>query len=149
MDVTDATKALIHQAQSLKEKHSDPVSTTFIDFYCQCRQGCDYLFPAAMGKTVRLLDILNWFFDCIDNQEPPTLLKLMWQDVAGPTLQEYTQDQTVELGLLRAFESGALKVYINTWDRERNADGSDRFQKDGSVHLVLRDLLTDLQALEA
>jgi hypothetical protein len=95
-----------------------------------------------------LLDILNWFFVCVDSQETPTLMQLMWQDVAGPTLREYEGDEAVEGGLFKAFESGALKLYIKNWDRERNPDGSDRLQKDGSVHLILRDLLTDIHALE-
>ncbi|MEL7315939.1 MAG: hypothetical protein AAFN08_13500 [Cyanobacteria bacterium J06559_3] len=145
MDVTDATKDLIHKVQRLKEKHTDPVSITFIDFYCQCRQGGDYLFPEAMRSSLRLLDILQWFFQCVDAKVPPTLVRLMWQDIAGPTLEEYQEDESIEHRLLSAFESGALKLYIQTWDRERNPDGSDHLKGDGSVHLVLRELLEDIQ----
>ena len=148
MDVTDATKDLIHRVQHLKAKHTDAVSVTFVDFYCQCRQGCDYLFPEGMRSSVRLLDILQWFFQCVDGKEPPTLVRLMWQDIVGPTLEEYQEDEGVELRLLSAFESGALKLYIQNWDRERNPDGSDHLKGDGSVHLVLRELLEDIQSLE-
>ncbi|NJL46079.1 MAG: hypothetical protein HC922_10975 [Leptolyngbyaceae cyanobacterium SM2_3_12] len=45
MDITDATQILIQHVQPLKLKHSDPISQAFIDFYCQCHQGMDYLFP--------------------------------------------------------------------------------------------------------
>jgi hypothetical protein len=147
MDVTNVTKDLIQQVQQLKAKHTDAVSMTFIDFYCQCRQGCDYLFPEAMRHSVRLLDILNWFFQCVDGQEP-TLVRLMWKDVVGPSLAEYEQDEGIETRLHKAFESGALKLFIESWDRERNPDGSDHLNPDGSVHLVLRELLEDIQALE-
>lgn len=149
MDVTEATKDLIQRARSLKNKHSDSVSVTFIDFYAQCRQGADYLFPEGMRKSVRLLDILNWFFACVDGQAMPTLVQLMWKDVAGPTLREFEADETIEHGLEAEFESGALKLFISSWDRERNPDGTDHLKIDGSVHLVLRELLADIQALEA
>ncbi|MGF1459077.1 MAG: hypothetical protein ACFBSG_08620 [Leptolyngbyaceae cyanobacterium] len=149
MDVTEATQDLISQAQQLKAKHSDAVSVTFIDFYCQCRQGADYLFPPVMRSSVRLLDILNWFFACVDGQAPPTLVRLMWQDIAGPTLQAYNRDEAIEHSLLQAFESGALQLFITTWDRERNPDGSDHLKNDGSVHLTLREMLEDLEQVEA
>jgi len=148
MDVTDATKDLIQRVQGLKSKHSDPVSVAFIDFYSQCRQGVDYLFPEPMRASVRLLDILNWFFACVDGQASLSLMKLMWQDIVGPTLQEYERDATIEQNLRQIFESGSLKQLIASWDRERNSDGSDRFQGDGSVHLVMRGLLGDIYNFE-
>ncbi|MEM9002198.1 MAG: hypothetical protein AAGE59_01600 [Cyanobacteria bacterium P01_F01_bin.86] len=148
MDVTESTKDLIYKVQRLKAKHTDPVSTTFIDFYCQCCQGVDYLFPEGMRSSVQLLDILQWFFQCVDSKEPPTLVRLMWQDIVGPTLEEYQEDEGIEQRLLRTFESGALQLYIQNWDRERNPDGSDHLKGNGSVHLVLRELLEDIQNLE-
>jgi len=148
MDVSNLTKDLTQHMQALKDKHTDVVSVTFIDFYCQCRQGSDYLFPEAMRNTMRLLDILNWFFACVDGAEPPTLVQLMWHDIAGPTLKEYTRDEAIEHNLLEAFESGALKLFIQEWDRERNPDGTSHLKKDGSVHLVLRELLEDMWAIE-
>lgn len=148
MDVTDATKDLIQKVQGLKQKHSDPVSSTFINFYCQCHQGADYLFPEAMRSQMRLLDILNWFCECVDRQGPPSLIRLMWQDVVGPTWEEYRDDESAEQSLRKAFESGALKLYIQNWDRERNSDGTDHLKGNGSVHLILRDLLTDIYQAE-
>ena len=140
MDITDATKALIVQVQALKAVHPDPVSQAFIDFYCQCRQGMDYLFPPGIRATVRLLDILQWFCDCVDQGEPATLIRLMWKDVVGPSLEEYQADEAIESRLMALFEHGDLKDTIRQWDLERRADGG--------VNLTLKTLLSEIEQVE-
>ncbi len=140
MDITDATKALIVQVQALKAVHPDPVSQAFIDFYCQCRQGMDYLFPPGIRATVRLLDILQWFCDCVDQGEPSTLIRLMWKDVVGPSLEEYQADEAIESRLMALFEHGDLKDTICQWDLERRADGG--------VNLTLKTLLSEIDEVE-
>jgi hypothetical protein len=140
MDITDATKDLIQKAQTLKANHPDPVSLAFIDFYCQCRQGMDYLFPAGVKESVRLLDILQWFCDCVDQGEPSTLIQLMWKDVVGPSLAEFQADEATESHLLDLFKHGDLKDHIRQWDLERRADGG--------VNLTLRTLLKEIHELE-
>jgi hypothetical protein len=140
MDITDSTKALIAKVQTLKDDHADAVSQAFIDFYCQCRQGMDYLFPEGVKETVRLLDILQWFCDCVDQGEPSTLIQLMWKDVVGPSWAEYQADEVVENKLLELFEHGDLKEKIRQWDLERRADGG--------VNLTLRTLLDDIHQIE-
>ena len=140
MDITDSTKALILKAQVLKDRHQDHVSRVFIDFYCQCQQGMDYLFPEGVRKTVRLLDILQWFCDCVDQGEPSTIIRLMWNDIVGPTFEEYQADQASEAMLLNLFEHGDLKAGIRQWDLERRADGG--------VNLTLKTVLAELHALE-
>lgn len=60
MDITPSTKELITKVQQLKSQFTDPVSPLFIDFYCQCKQGIDYLLT-PLQDSVRLLDILNYF----------------------------------------------------------------------------------------
>ncbi|MEM6436162.1 MAG: hypothetical protein AAF773_20260 [Cyanobacteria bacterium P01_D01_bin.115] len=140
MDITDATKALIVQVQALKAVHPDPVSQAFIDFYCQCRQGMDYLFPPGIRATVRLLDILQWFCDCVDQGEPSTLIQLMWKDVVGPSLEEYQADEAIESRLMALFEHGDLKDTIRQWDLERRADGG--------VNLTLKTLLSEIEQVE-
>ncbi len=140
MDITDSTKDLIQKAQALKEKHPDPVSQAFIDFYCQCRQGMDYLFPVRVKESVRLLDVLQWFCDCVDQGGPSTLIQLMWKDVVGPSLAEFQADEAVESHLLDLFQQGDLKDHIRQWDLERRADGG--------VNLTLRTVLKEIQELE-
>jgi hypothetical protein len=140
MDITDSTKALILKAQALKTQHQDHVSQVFIDFYCQCRQGMDYLFPEGVRETVRLLDILQWFCNCVDQGEPSTIIRLMWKDVVGPTLEEYQADELIEAKLLNLFEQGDLKEGIRQWDLERRADGG--------VNLTLKTVLAELHDLE-
>ena len=140
MDITDATKALIVQVQALKAVHSDLVSQAFIDFYCQCRQGMDYLFPPGIRATVRLLDILQWFCDCVDQGELSTLIQLMWKDVVGPSLEEYQADEAIESRLMALFEHGDLKDTIRQWDLERRADGG--------VNLTLKTLLSEIEQVE-
>ncbi|MEB3360030.1 MAG: hypothetical protein VKK04_25110 [Synechococcales bacterium] len=139
MNITPETKQLIAAVQALKPQYPDPASSLFIDFYCQCRQGMDYLFPATVHQTVRLLDILQWFFDCIDRKEPTSLVRLMWNDVAGPTLQEYLGDEKIEASLLTAFE-GDCHCYLEHWDRVQ--------LRDGSVRLVMKELLAAISDLE-
>ncbi|HIK45656.1 MAG TPA: hypothetical protein IGR64_12355 [Leptolyngbyaceae cyanobacterium M65_K2018_010] len=140
MDITDSTKALIQHIQPLKLKHSDLVSRAFIDFYCQCHQGMDYLLPAGMRDTIRLVDILQWFFQCIDQGRPLTLIDLMWKDVVGPTLSEYRADEAIEQELLGLFERGDLKAGLSQWDLQRRPDGG--------VNLPLRTLLEDIDQIE-
>ncbi|MGF1569854.1 MAG: hypothetical protein ACFCVD_17590 [Nodosilinea sp.] len=140
MDITDSTRALIQQVQPLKRKHHDPVSQAFIDFYCQCHQGMDYLFPVGVRETIRLVDILTWFCHCVDQGKPSTLIHLMWNDVVGPTLAEYQADEAIETDLTKHFETGDLRLDLSHWDLERQADGS--------VKLVLKTLLTDIYQLE-
>jgi hypothetical protein len=140
MDITASTKDLIQQAQALKANYPDPVSQAFIDFYCQCRQGLDYLFPVGVKESVRLLDILQWFCDCIDQGEPSTLVQLMWKDVVGPSLVEFKADEATESHLLTLFKQGDLKNHIRQWDLKRRSDGG--------VHLILRTLLREIFELE-
>ncbi|MGF1498629.1 MAG: hypothetical protein ACFB8W_17655 [Elainellaceae cyanobacterium] len=139
MNITPETKQLTAAVQALKAEYSDPASGLFIDFYCQCRQGMDYLFPTAVHRSVRLLDILQWFFDCIDRKEPTGLVKLMWNDVIGPTLQEYLGDEKIEATLLSAFEADFHR-YLEHWDRVQLPDGN--------VRLVMKDLLEAISNLE-
>lgn len=140
MDVTNSTKDLIRKVQQLKVNHADQVTQAFIDFYCQCQQGIDYLFPDGIKETVRLLDILQWFCDCVDQGEPSTLVQLMWNDVIGPTLAEYKDDEAIEASLLTLFEQGDLKETIRQWDLERRADGG--------VNLPLRTVLAEIHEIE-
>jgi hypothetical protein len=140
MDVTDSTKDLIRRVQQLKANHADQVTQAFIDFYCQCQQGIDYLFPDGIRQTVRLLDILQWFCDCVDQGEPSTLIQLMWKDVIGPTLAEYKADEAIEASLLDLFEHGDLKETIRQWDLERRSDGG--------VNLPLRTVLAEIHEIE-
>lgn len=140
MDITDSTKAQIQSAQSLKAAHPDPVSQAFIDFYCQCRQGMDYLFPIGVKESVRLLDILQWFCDCVDQGEPSTLIQLMWKDIVGPSLGEFQADEAIEHHLLNLFKHGDLKEHIRQWDLDR--------REDGGVNLTLRTLLREIYELE-
>jgi hypothetical protein len=136
----DKSKAQIQSVQSLKAAHPDPVSQAFIDFYCQCRQGMDYLFPLGVKESVRLLDILQWFCDCVDQGEPSTLIQLMWQDIVGPSLAEFQADEATEYQLLNLFKHGDLKEHIRQWDLDRRADGG--------VNLTLRTLLREIHELE-
>lgn len=140
MDITESTKQLNIKVEQLKSKFTDPVSQLFIDFYCQCKQGSDYLFPADVKESIRLWDILEWFFECVDNKSPSTLIELMWKDVVGPTLGEYQQDEAIEGRLHRAFQSAQLKELIQNWDLERTSSGS--------VRLILRELLGEISYLE-
>jgi hypothetical protein len=140
MDITDSTKALIGHVQPLKLKYPDAASEAFIDFYCQCRQGLDYLLPMGVKETVRLVDILQWFCQCVDQGGPPTLIQLMWHDVAGPTLAAYRGDEATEARLTRLFMQGDLRPNLSQWDREQRPDGG--------VNLPLRSLLNDLYHIE-
>ena len=79
MDITQETKELTAQVQTLKTKYSDLASLTFIDFYCQCREGCDYLFPASIKENVKIIDILNWFFQCVETGSFTLLIKIRQQ----------------------------------------------------------------------
>ncbi len=139
MDITPQTKKLIAAIQALKPQYTDLASTIFIDFYCQCKQGCDYLFPGGVKESVRLIDILNWFLECVDKGEPIPLIQLMWQDIVGPTLSEYQEDEQIEKRLLRAFQSDLHHV-LATWDKATLPSGG--------VRLILRDLLNDIHKLE-
>lgn len=140
MDITPGTKALIRAVLALKPQHPEEISTLFIDFYCQCREGCDYLFPPPVKDSVRLLDILQWFIECIEYRQPTPLIRLMWNDVMGPTLGEYLVDEKTEARLQSAFKE-QLPELIKAWDRVQLPSGS--------VQLVLRDLLADICAVEA
>ena len=139
MDITPATKELIIKVQQLKSQFSDPVSPLFIDFYCQCKQGIDYLLT-PIQDSVRLLDILNYFVDCVHEEKPTPLIELMWKDIVGPTLGEYKEDEAIERRLRDAFEGGELKHQIQSWDIKR--------MNDGSVKLILRDLLREISRIE-
>ncbi|WP_416675315.1 hypothetical protein [Egbenema bharatensis] len=140
MNITESTKKLNQKVQELKPKYPDLVSTVFIDFYCQCQEGIDYLFPLAVQETIRLLDIVQWFFDCVDHSKPNSLINLMWQDVMGPTLGEYLQDERSEKMLRKAFASDELKAQIQTWDRVQTPSGN--------MHLVMKGLLEDISEIE-
>ncbi|PSB13629.1 hypothetical protein C7B76_19130 [filamentous cyanobacterium CCP2] len=140
MNITESTKLLNRHVQMLKAKYPDLVSTVFIDFYCQCQEGIDYLFPVAVQKSIRLLDIVQWFFACVDDGTPTTLINLMWQDVMGPTLGEYLQDEKSEMLLRKAFTSNELKAQIKTWDRVQ--------MPDGNMNLVMKGLLEEISQLE-
>ena len=140
MDITKSTKELNAQVQTLKTKYSDLASLTFIDFYCQCREGCDYLFPTSIRQDVKIIDILNWFFQCVENGSFTLLIQLMCQDIIGPSLTEFNQDQATENQLNQAFHTENLKAAVSKWDCER--------QPNGSVNLILRNLLQDLIKIE-
>lgn len=139
MDLTPQTRQLIESIQPLKSLHADPISTLFIDFYCQCKQGCDYLFPVSMRTSIRLLDILQWFLDCAEIGKLTPLIQLMWKDVVGPTLGEYLEDEKIESRLISAFQSD-LHSSLAEWDRVNLPNGS--------VRLSLRELLADIAAIE-
>lgn len=139
MDLTPQTRQLIDSIQPLKSCYSDPISTLFIDFYCQCRQGCDYLFPAPVHNSIRLFDILEWFLACAEIGKLTPLVQLMWKDVVGPTLGEYLEDEKIESRLISAFKSD-LHRSLADWDRVQLLDGS--------VRLTLRELLADIFAIE-
>lgn len=140
MDITDSTKLLNSKVQALKHKFTDVVSTLFIEFYCQCREGIDYLFPLEVKNSIRLLDILQWFFDCVEKEAPTLLVELMWKDVVGPTLGEYKQDEAIEKKLRLAFQNGEIKNQIQDWDRLNLSSGK--------VNLVLRGLLEAISQIE-
>jgi hypothetical protein len=140
MDITDSTKLLNSKVQELKPKFPDVVSTLFIEFYCQCREGIDYLFPPEVKNSIRLLDILQWFFDCVEKETPTLLVELMWKDVIGPTFGEYKQDQAIEKKLRLAFQNGELKKQIQDWDRLN--------LNSGKVNLILRGLLEAISQIE-
>lgn len=139
MDITPETKRLIASIQQLKPHYSDPASALFLDFYCQCRQGCDYLFPPAVRQSVRLVDILQWFFECAERGEPTNLVRLMWKDVAGPTLAEYMADEKIEQALQAAFTTH-LNQELESWDRA--------ITPGGNIKLLLKDLLAEMHAVE-
>jgi len=139
MDITPATKQLIQQVQQLKSQYTDAASVLFIDFYCQCKEGMDYLFPAPVKETIRLVDILQWFLDCVELGQPTTLVSLMWKDVVGPTLGEYLGDEKTERQLTSAFQ-GDMKSKLTNWDRMQ--------LKDGQVWLILRELLNAIAQIE-
>ncbi|HAC62050.1 MAG TPA: hypothetical protein DCF68_00580 [Cyanothece sp. UBA12306] len=141
MDITDSTKSLITHVQSLKSHYDDLASLTFIDFYCQCREGCDYLFAQKMKQSVRVFDILMWFFQCLEAGSKITIIELMWRDVIGPTLEEYQQDRRTEKQLEQLFTSTELKQSVLGWDRQPRGDGG--------VNLILRNLLQDIENIEA
>ena len=139
MDITPETKQLIASIQQLKPHYSDPASALFLDFYCQCRQGCDYLFPPAVRETVRLIDILQWFFECAERGEPTNLVRLMWKDVAGPTLEEYIDDEKIDKRLQAAFTTH-LNQELESWDRI--------MLPSGNIKLLLKDLLNEIHQVE-
>jgi hypothetical protein len=139
MDITPETKSLIATVQALKSRYTDPASLLFLDFYCQCKQGCDYLFPLGVRESIRLIDILNWFLECIEKNEPIPLVRLMWKDVAGPTLEEYMADERIEKQLTASFKSD-MHPALTTWDRITLSNGG--------VRLILRELLDDIHKLE-
>ncbi|MBW4465656.1 MAG: hypothetical protein KME07_09480 [Pegethrix bostrychoides GSE-TBD4-15B] len=139
MDITPETKQLIASIQQLKPHYADPASALFLDFYCQCRQGCDYLFPPTVRETVRLVDILQWFFECAERGQPNNLVRLMWKDVAGPTLAEYMADEKIEQQLQAAFTTH-LNQELESWDRTMTSSGN--------VKLLLKDLLNEIHQVE-
>ncbi|MBR8826865.1 MAG: hypothetical protein DSM107014_03000 [Gomphosphaeria aponina SAG 52.96 = DSM 107014] len=140
MDITESTKKLIRKVQELKAKYSDLASVTFIDFYSQYHQGCDYLFPPQVKNSVRLLDILLLFCQCVELKTPSLLTKLMWKDVIGPTLGEYQEDEQIEETLTQTLANQELQNAVNQWDREPRIDGG--------VNLILRNLLHDIEEIE-
>ncbi|MGK7880452.1 MAG: hypothetical protein AB4060_10180 [Crocosphaera sp.] len=140
MNITDSTKKLIAKVQLLKSKYDDLASLTFIDFYCQFREGCDYLFPQNMKDSVRIFDILVCFFQCVEAGSKSIIIELMWQDVMGPTLGEYLQDERTEKQLKKLLNTPELKESVRKWDRKRRPDGG--------VDLILRNLLQDIENAE-
>ncbi|MGK7946994.1 MAG: hypothetical protein AB4058_21245 [Microcystaceae cyanobacterium] len=141
MDITDSTKKLIAQVKTLKSKYTDLASLTFIDFYCQCREGCDYLFSPTVKQSVRILDILMWFFQCVEARSLIPLTALMWRDVMGPTLGEYQADEKTEKQIETVLASPQLRESVMSWDRQPSADGG--------VNLILRNLLEEIETIEA
>ncbi len=140
MDITNSTKELIVKMQPLKLKYNDLASQTFIDFYCQCKQGCDYLFPTTVKSSVTILHILQWFLLSVEKRSPYLLIELMWQDILGPTLAEYQQDEEIEANLASLFAQPELAEAVADWHRKPRPDGG--------VTLTLRELLKDMSDLE-
>jgi len=64
----------------------------------------------------------------------------MWKDVVEPTLGEYLEDEAIEQRLREAFEGDELKYQIQDWDIKRMSDGT--------VKLILRDLLGEINRIE-
>jgi hypothetical protein len=64
----------------------------------------------------------------------------MCQDIMGPTLKEFHQDQEIENKLSQIFHSDSLKSSVSKWDCERLPNGS--------VNLILKNLLQDLTMIE-
>ncbi len=92
-----------------------------------------------MRETVRLIDILQWFFECMARKEPTALIQLMWKDMVRPTLGEYLADETIGKTLWQAFQ-GDISKSLAYWDLARLSTGG--------VRLVLRELLDDIYQIE-
>jgi hypothetical protein len=111
-----------------------------LTFIASAARGWTTSFPTGVKESVRLLDVLQWFCDCVDQGEPSTLIQLMWKDVVGPSLAEFQADEAVESHLLALFKQGDLKDHIRQWDLERRANGG--------VNLTLRTVLKEIHELE-
>lgn len=139
MILKESTKQIVKKVQQIKPRFTDPVSPIFIDFYCQCKQGIDYLFT-PIKELVQLVDILQWFVDCVDKKAPTPLIELMWQDIASLDKGEYEPDQKIEKKLRDAFASNELKLQIKDWDLKRMSSGG--------MQLVLINLLSEISQIE-
>jgi hypothetical protein len=138
MILKESTKQIVRKVQKIKPHFTDPVSPIFIDFYCQCKQGIDYLFT-PIKELVQLVDILQWFVDCVDKEAPTPLVELMWQDIAILKGESETEPG-IEKKLRDAFASNELKRQIKNWDLKRMSSGG--------MQLVLINLLSEISQIE-
>ena len=139
MLLKESTQQIIIKVQKIKPKFTDPVSPIFIDFYCQCKQGIDYLFT-PLRELVQLVDILQWFVDCVEKEAPTPLIELMWQDIATLKEIEYEANCLIEKKLRDAFASNELKLQIQDWDLKRMSSGG--------MQLILINLLSEISQIE-
>ena len=138
MILKESTKQIVNKVQQIKPKFTDPVSPIFIDFYCQCKQGIDYLFT-PIKELIQLVDILQWFVDCVDKEAPTPLIELMWEDIAGVNRCEY-ENNTIEKKLREAFANHELKRQIKDWDLKKMSSGG--------MQLILINLLAEISKIE-
>jgi hypothetical protein len=139
MILKDSTKQIVRKVQQIKPHFTDPVSPIFIDFYCQCKQGIDYLFT-PIKELVQLVDILQWFVDCVDKKAPTPLIELIWQDIAGLPNNHINDDNAIEKKLRAAFASNELRSQIKDWDLKR--------MNSGGMQLILINLLAEISRIE-
>lgn len=139
MILKESTKQIVNKVQQIKPHFTDPVSPLFIDFYCQCKQGIDYLFT-PIKELVQLVDILQWFVDCVDKKAPTPLIELMWQDISGLSTNISNDEDAIEKKLREAFASNELKQQIQDWDLKRMSSGG--------MQLILINLLSEISKIE-
>lgn len=80
-----------------------------VDVGINSKYGVDYLFT-PIEDSVRLLDILQYFVECVNKGTPTLLIELMWKDIVEPTLSEYMEDEAIERRLREAFAGCRLNT---------------------------------------